>query len=252
MRKCKVELSNIRSRLALLREEIAKAKNDVTDLRGRFITTLKSFKQVSQELKKLSRNCCPDAAIDELKQKIEELEWKLITTPSISIEEERQIVNAISRLEQKLKTLISQQLKYSNIAENYEKSQKELNALRELIDRKREHLNALLKELMKLKEDRDKIKNEIATLRDFIGNLKNKLNEIKTQLTSINNTIKEKKTQYQEILRELRRLKEENERKEQQKILKERKEHVINKMNRGERVTIYDLYLVYGMEDNAS
>lgn len=249
LRKKRFELADAKMKLASLREEIAKVKNDIKSLKEKFTNALNNFKQASSELRALARASSYNT-IDELRQKIEELEWNLITTPNISIEREKQIVGEISRLEQKMKALISQQLKYTNVVENYEKSRREVNELRELISKKKEYLNELIKQLIALKESRDKVKNEIVTLIDNIKKLKNKRDEIKTQLTSISNIIKEKKLHYQEILRELRRLKEESKRREQYKVLKEKKERVMKKMSQGERLTIYDLYIAYSSENS--
>jgi uncharacterized coiled-coil DUF342 family protein len=234
----------------LVREEITKAKNNMKALKEKFTNALNNFRQASSELRAITRSSSYNMAIDELRQRIEGLEWSLITTPNISIEKEKQIVNEISKLEQKLKTLISQQLRYSKVVEDYEKSRRELNELREHINKEKEHLNELLKQLTSLKESRGKIKSEIVALIDNIKQLKNERNELKTQLTSINNTIREKRFQYQEIVKELRRLREESKRKEQYKVLKEKKEHVMERINKGERVTIYDLYIAYGSEAN--
>ncbi|MDK6027856.1 hypothetical protein QPL79_00545 [Ignisphaera sp. 4213-co] len=248
LKKKREDLSNIRNEIAKLREKIFSLKNDIQTLRSRLGEMFKELKQISTEFRELSRGRESLIAIDELRAKIEQLEWTLITTPNIEPEREKEIVSEISRLEQKLKTLLSLHMRYGDISSRYEKTKNAISELRSEIEKKRSVLRDAINQLNNLKAQRDKLKNEISNIIDDIKTLKNQRDEIKNRLATINNEIQEKRRRYYELLRELKRIRDEYEKSVQQRMLQEKKAKVLDKISRGERVTLYDLYVLYGQE----
>jgi uncharacterized coiled-coil DUF342 family protein len=94
-----------------------------------------------------------------------------------------------------------------------------------------------------MKEERNKIRQAITELIKDIIEIKKKRDDIKERLKSIINSINEKRQRYIEILSEIKRIQIESKKSVEEKIIKEKKRNALEKLNKGERVSLYDLYI---------
>ncbi|MEM4628160.1 MAG: hypothetical protein QXX37_07765, partial [Ignisphaera sp.] len=63
---------------------------------------------------------------------------------------------------------------------------------------------------------------------------------------SIANLINEKRQRYVEILSEIKRIQIEIRESAKERVLKERRKSALEKLNKGERLSLYDLYIALG------
>ncbi|MEM0490129.1 MAG: hypothetical protein QXH73_02810, partial [Ignisphaera sp.] len=188
-------------------------------------------------------------SIDEIREEIEKLEWILITTPNLDLEEEKKIVDKISQLEKKLRNIAMYQRNMADVYSRYEELSDILDNIRKELKTKSEEASRIRERIAQLKELRDKLKQDIAVLVNDIAELKKKREELRNKITDIKKAINSKSEEYRNLIKELNRLKELREQSRRDIIISRKREEIKNKIERGERVTLYELYIAFSEGD---
>ncbi|MEM4628161.1 MAG: hypothetical protein QXX37_07770, partial [Ignisphaera sp.] len=156
---------------AELKERSAKLRNA---LRGH----LYELKEVSIELKK-SQPIRIHMSLDEIKQRIEQLEWTIMTTPYLDQRDEEKMVNEIANLERIFKTVTTNQKRYSELIQRYDEIRGAVDSVKEELSRVSRELNECRNSIALAKEERNRIKQTIADLIKEIVEIKNRRDSIK-------------------------------------------------------------------------
>ncbi len=244
----------IRNELRSLREQLNTLRNELENLR----TKRNELRDLLQKLRVRSRELYQALRTgyripgnpDELRRRVEELEWRLITTPNLSLEEEKQIVQEIAFLEHRLAQYIRSQRALSEYSREYENVVAEANSVRNEIIKLSKHMNELRKQIGELKRRREELRKQLEVIINDLQELKKKRRELKNSLQDINSKMAKLRQQYREILAQLRKLSEESEVEKSRKILEVKRKRALEKMRRGERLTLEELYLLLGASGN--
>ncbi|MEM1646382.1 MAG: hypothetical protein QXL96_11105 [Ignisphaera sp.] len=248
LRKFREELKKVREELNNHYNSLNTLKNDLTQLRGKLREHISQAKKLSSDLKRIS-SLATRESIDSMREEIEKLEWTLITTPNLTSEEEKRIVEKIAQLEKKMKEIAIYQRDVLDLHTKYEELSLEIDNLKKEIKERGEALNQVREKITQLKNVREKLRKDIIETINSIAELKKKRDELKSKLKEVINAINEKSKEYKEILKELNSVRERKEHSKTSLILKRKKEEVKSKFERGERITLYELYLMYGEEE---
>lgn len=240
MKKVREDLNNLYNTLNTLRTELSQ-------VRERFRLHVSEAKRLSAELRKVS-SIATRESIDSIKEEIERLEWILITTPNLDLEEEKKIVEKISQLEKKLKEISTYQRTSFDLHVKYEELSNEIDKLKNELKEKTNSINLVKEKIAQLKEARDKLKKDVENVVNSIKELKKRRDELKNSLKEVITAISTKSKEYKEVLKELNKIKEEREKAGSKAYISRRREEIKGKLERGERVTLYDLYLLYSEE----
>jgi uncharacterized coiled-coil DUF342 family protein len=225
-------------------------KNELTQSREKLRIHISEAKKLSLELKKIA-SATTSRSIDDIKEEIERLEWMLITTPNLDLEEEKKIIEKISQLERKLKEISTYQRNSFELYTKYEELNAEIDKLKKEMKEKSNLANQIRDRITQLKNVRNKLKKDIEDVINSIKALKQRRDELKSKLNEVFQAINAKSKEYRDILKELNRLKAEREQIKAKTLLNRKKDEVKSRLERGERVTLYDLYVLYGEESKS-
>ncbi len=240
----------IRNKLKSLREQLNTLRNELENLR----TKRNELRELLQKLRTRSRELYQALRAgyripgnpDELRRRIEELEWRLITTPNLSLEEEKRIVQEIAFLEHRLAQYIRSQRTLSEYSREYENIVAEANSVRDEIVKLSKRMNELREQIGELKRRREELRKQLEAIINDLQELKKKREELRNALQDISSKIAELRRRYHEILTQLRKLSEESEAEKARQILEAKRKRAFEKMQRGERLTLEELYLLLG------
>lgn len=245
------ELKNVREELNSLYNALNEVKKTLGELREKLSANIHQAKQLSAKLKKISTMSSKES-IDNIREEIERLEWILITTPNLTIDEEKGIIDRISQLEKKLREISLHQKDSIELYSQYRELVDNINNLKKELKDKVNMLNNIREKIKQLKEVRDHLKNEIANIANTIIELKRRRENLKNRLTEIISAIESKNKEYKETIKELNRLRERKERDKLNAIVSRRKEEIRSRIERGERVSFYELYLAFSSDEKES
>uniref|UniRef100_A0A7C2VLN7 Uncharacterized protein n=1 Tax=Ignisphaera aggregans TaxID=334771 RepID=A0A7C2VLN7_9CREN len=244
MRKSRDELNNLYSSLQTLKKEIASIREklrNLTEQRRKLLSEIKKRTAIRNE-----------ESIDSIKEEIERLEWKLITTPNLDLDEEKKIVERIAALEKKLKELTLIQKDSYESYHKYEELSSEIDRLRNELKSKIDTANRIRESIAQLKELRNNMKKDIETIVKTLSELKKQREELKSRLQAVVSSITSKSEEYRNIMKELNRLKELQESRKLNAFVNRKKEDVKKKLERGERVSFNELYLMFMNEEGSA
>ncbi|MEM3980749.1 MAG: hypothetical protein QXF79_05795, partial [Ignisphaera sp.] len=140
LRKFREELKKVREELNNHYNSLNTLKNDLTQLRGKLREHISQAKKLSSDLKRIS-SLATRESIDSMREEIEKLEWTLITTPNLTSEEEKRIVEKIAQLEKKMKEIAIYQRDVLDLHTKYEELSLEIDNLKKEIKERGEALN---------------------------------------------------------------------------------------------------------------
>lgn len=125
-----------------------------------------------------------------------------------------------------------------------------IGSVREELSKISSDIDAILKEIASLQKKRVELKNQLETLVNNLQDLKKHRDELKQTLREINTRIAELKQQYNRIMTQLRRMSESMELQKLTHIIKTKQKRALEKMERGERLTMEDLYFIFGVSQH--
>ncbi|MCY0859494.1 MAG: hypothetical protein OWQ54_03600 [Sulfolobaceae archaeon] len=246
-------LRAIRTQVQTLREEYEKKKSELKQLKEKkqqLLNAINEIKKDFDELKSLlgsvgNNKKVPNPAL--IKKQIDELEWK-IETNSLTLDEEKKIIQKIAALEAQLAKL----LKIANLKQKSNENKAELLARRvelksvnETIVKLAMELNEKRKLFLTLKQERDKLFNEI-------GELKKQIDELSNKIASLNSQISEKKNILNEKVRALKQLQEGKQKNAENTILAKKKKEVEEKLKTNKRLSFEEFLILYGNQENGN
>jgi len=223
-----IELKNERDRINL---EIKELKMQEGKMKNELAEKIEKIKLVREELRKWIDKT-PANSPEKLGREIENLEWKIQTTP-LDLQEEKKLVERIKKLENQLEVHVKiEQLKQKNLGLMAEiKALKtRMKLCRDKILEKVEQSRFYHQKFLEKSNEAREIKKEVDLSHQSFVNVKTELNGIRMEIAK--------------ILNEIKRLKEEitmddeiNRRKNEELLLKNLEAQALKKLERGEKLT---------------
>lgn len=240
----KGRLKKVKEELTSLYNQLNNTKKEIADLREKLRLNINQIKEISTLLKKCGTQLGMES-IDNIKEEIERLEWILITTPNLDIEEEKKIIERISQLEKRLKEISLSQRGSLELHIKYKELSSDIDNIKNILRERTNFIGHLRERIEKLRNERDRIKREVSDVINSIIELKKRRDELLNRIAEVSNAINSKYVEYRNVIKELKRLKELKERNMLSEQLKHRRKEIMDKIERGERITIDELYIAF-------
>lgn len=223
-----LELRRTRDTINLEVKELKQQRNKIKEER---IQKIDEFKNLRKELEELTRKK-PSKSFKTLQKEIESIEWKIQTT-SLSMQEERQLVERVKQLgillnvHRKIEQLNQKKLELNAELKALEARAKLCNEkISEKVVKSQEFHEKMLKKI----EEAKKLKMEADNFQQFFLQVREKAKPIKAEMVHIFDKIRQLK---EEILAE-----EDKERKEKEEsLLEDIERQAKEKLRRGEKLT---------------
>jgi len=184
-------------------------------------------------------------SISSIKKKIDQLEWKIMTTP-MDLETENEIIKEIARLERILSSAqAARQVKQELIEFKAEiaRLRVEISDVARELEEVRGKIRDIATRKQSLREEINKISNEINKLSEEIKGLQEKIDKINKEIDIRKSELKDLYSKLSEIRSMRRKAREEA-------ALKEIKKRAEDKLRMGERLTLEELRALYGVLEN--
>ncbi len=252
VKKLRVERARLIERAKTLREYLASLRSkknelveEIRDLRQKrkeLFTRIDSILDELEETKRVASQVGPYArrSISSIMKRIEELEWKQQTS-ILSLEEERRIIEEISRLE----AILEKMLQARQLLNTLTEKRAELVSLRLQVKSIGREIKARGDRIGKLNEEIKRIRSELDELSNRIDSLKKQIEELSSEIDTLQNIISEKMSLLQSLNEELRNLRISRTKSKLEAIYRDRREKIRKKLERGEPLTIDELQLLY-------
>lgn len=239
IRELREELKRIRSAKNTLRERLNEIKRKKEETRNNIKKTLDRLLELRSslpELRELSK-----VSISAIRDKIDKLEWKIMTG-QVDVEYERFVIREIASLENLLERITMAR-----------KTSTELNELRaQLISYKMElsdlykASDEIYRALNEARINEENIKNKINQYSQIIGSIDEKIRKLVEELENIKKTISGLREKLREINRELKRIREERIRSREREVLSTLRRRAEDKLRRGEKLSFEEVFALYG------
>ncbi len=253
----RIELDEVRNRLNEVRDKITATKNRIKEINSRIEDIRRELNILYEEksrlrekmsqlyreirIKERSSRVSTSMDVDSIRRRIEELEWRIITTPNLDVETERKIINEISMLERTLQSLLKAQ-----------RTSLEVLDLRTELDNLRSDYSKLLDNIKRMKDElnnyrniKHSLKEELSILVDELNRLKAHRDKVKEQLSKVLMQINELRVKMRDLLKALKNYQLEEEKRKQMEYLSLKRKVVEEKIKKGERLTLEDLIVLY-------
>ncbi|MCE4614123.1 MAG: hypothetical protein F7B60_01150 [Desulfurococcales archaeon] len=232
------ELKKLREEKNKLFEELNKQKekrNELSKMLHDKIDELKKFKEQFKD------DSIMRVSISSIQRRIQQLEWKQ-QTQVLSSQEENEIVRRIMELEEllekareakKLKTqFISIKAELAKIRVELKDTTAKLREIRENIGKVKERISGLSSDVNDLNKQIDIMTEDIEEKSKNIEGLSKERTQLKSQLKILNE--------------QLRAVRMGEDAKKVEEFVEERRKQVMDKMKKGERLTLEEMKILYG------
>lgn len=232
------EILKLKGERDKLNEKVKDLKQQRDDARGRSQEIVTEMRELSQKIIELNRGK-PSRAYQTLQKDFENIEWKIQTT-SLSLQEEKKLVEQVKQLETELKIykkLDQLKQKTAELEAELKTLETKANVYHEkLTDIAQKSQEVHAKMLTKIVES-NKIKNDADSSHAFYLQTKTKAKPIREEIMELSNQMKR-------IEKEIRE-KNEREKKRTEQALREKLEtHAKEKLKRGEKLTWAEFQLL--------
>jgi len=231
VKKLRTEISELKSE----RDELNTEVRELKQLRGKTKTeihgTIEEIKKLNQQIKALA-NKKPSRSLQTLQKKLDEIEWEIQTTP-LSLQEEKELVNQVRKLEIQLNIHKKLEMRHQKMLE----LQTELKTIeaknksyhKKIIETAQKCQEIHNKMLEKINEVRE-LKTEADNMHQSFLITRQKTKPIQEGIMTILSQIK--------LLRQEIRKEEEKERKKSEDALKRKiRKEAKEKLKQGEKIT---------------
>ena len=239
------EILELKSERDKLNEKVKDLKQQRDDARGRSQEIVTEMRELSQKIIELNRGK-PSRAYQTLQEEFENIEWKIQTT-SLTLQEEKKLVEQVKQLETEIKVykkLDQLEQKIVELKAELKTLETKANVCHEKLTgtaQKSQEVHA--KMLTKIAES-NKIKNDADSSHAFYLQTKTKAKPIREEIMELSNQMKR-------IEKEIRE-KNEREKKKAEQTLREKLEtHAKEKLKRGEKLTWAEFQLLAERETEA-
>jgi uncharacterized coiled-coil DUF342 family protein len=232
-----LELKNERNKL---NEEVKELKRQRDEAKTEFYAKIEEMKKLNQQIKALIKKK-PSRSFQTLQGEFERIEWQIQTT-SLSLKEEKELVEQVKHLE----TQINIYKKIMQLNQERTQQKAELNALKtkgklfhEKLTETAQKSQQIHEKMMEKIDNSKKIKEEADSLHRLFLQTREKVRPIQKEILEISNQIEE--------LKEGTQKEEEKEKKKSEKALREKLEkQAREKLKRGEKLTWEEFQLLAG------
>lgn len=238
------KLKAVRAQLETLFQEYNARINELKELKQKkdaLFDVIKEMRREFEELKNLMKKT-QGLNPDLLEKRIKSLEWR-IQTSSLTLDEEKRLIQKIAELEKKFteaKKILKIKEKGNEEKAEFLAKRIELATIRQKISATVGEISEKKKLIASLKEEREKIKKE--------------LDELKQRIEQKNKEIEDLNSQIEQKNRELEKQVETQKKMERgvyggtndAEVLERKRKVAEEKLKKGERLTFEDFYALYG------
>ncbi|RLE49607.1 MAG: hypothetical protein DRJ31_04340 [Candidatus Methanomethylicota archaeon] len=175
-------------------QKITELKNSRKELNVKRLKLLDEARKLEREAKSLIKGV--NASEEELIQKLNELEWKYQTS-SLSLEEDKRMVQIITALEHKLK-----------LYEKYRQLLKEADKKRALSEQVKAEVGNIHNQILSLSKESNEHHKRLLEAKERARRLREEVNRLSEQIAQVKNQIQELKPRLREVRLKIRTLKE--------------------------------------------
>ena len=233
--------SEVKATIQALKEVREKRKEKIGEMSGlkeELREVKDKLRKAIEEKRKINWREYPNG--EEIKHRIDCLEWKIQITP-LSLEEEKKVVAEIARLEREALEAEEQRKAYERACQHIgeletkrESILSRINALKEEIAELDAKINVMEEKFRAAKEEADQAHRNYLELFEKIIKIENELEKL----------VEEERIYRRMYFRVFERKKEEEE-KEKRRILEEKAVAIREKLKRGEKVNIHELRIIF-------
>ncbi|MEM0365556.1 MAG: hypothetical protein QXO93_02410 [Acidilobaceae archaeon] len=238
-RKLASEYRGYRDQLRAIREEFLKLKEERDRIREEALNKredLRIARQLAEKEGDMAR-----VSLRRLQRRLEELEWRQMTTV-MRPEEEKRIIDEIARIESMIMKVREARKHVISVLELQADYKSTLIRLKDLNSK----LAKLVEEIARLKNKLNEIGGKIWSLNKQIDELTSKINEKSSRVDGLSREIDELYGTYKDSLTKLKEFKEARRLGLQLEILERKRREIKEKAERGEPLTLEELRILYG------
>jgi len=233
------ELKEERSKLM---EELNKLRTERDQLREQLNTKreqLKVARAIAEKEGGLAK-----ISLRKLQRRLEELEWKQMTTVMPPYEEQR-IIDEISRLEELIDRVRRAKQQYLSVME----LEAEVRALRLRLSDVISRMNEIREKIGVIKNEMQELALKIDEYNKKINALNSKINEHSSIIDDLTKQLDEVYSEYREAMIKLKEIKIAKRHRITVEMLEQKRKEVIEKYKRGEPLSLEELKILYGEFD---
>lgn len=232
------EIKRLRAEVAGLKEKRDAMNEKVRELKSLREKAKEKRKETHAQILKLKEKIRslterePPQSMRNIQREIENLEWKIQTTP-LTVKEEKLLIDQVRHLEAQLS--VKKQIKESK--EKLMELRTEGKALETKAQTHHEKLSELAEKSQKFHEEMLGTLNRARSLKAEADSAHQKYVEIRQQAQNLHEKCVELLDQIKTFKKELRRAEEKKQAERQRELLKELEERALKKLKRGEKLT---------------
>jgi uncharacterized coiled-coil DUF342 family protein len=228
-------LRELKSKLAEIKAERDKVRKEALDKRE----DVRIARQLAEKEGEVAR-----VSLRRLQKRLEELEWRQMTTV-MRPEEERRLVEEIARIESmimKVKEARKHVISVLELEADYKATLLRLKDLNNKMAEVVEEIKSVRLQLQGIAARLDELSSKVGALTQSISDKSSRVDEINRELDSLYN-------EYRGVLGRLRDLRESRRLGIQLELLERKRREVREKAERGEPLTLEELRILYGELD---
>lgn len=231
IKKLRAEANSTKEKRDALNQEVKRLKTLREQAKAGQKEKCKQISKLKEKIKLLWKKK-PSRNLHAIQKEIENLEWKIQTTP-LEVKQEEELISKIKHLE--IQRNILKQLQ--ELKDRLIKLQTEEKALSTKAKFHHEKLSKIAEQSQKLHEQRLETLNQIQKFKIDADNAHQKYVEIKQRANQMHQKYKEMLQKINDLKRKQRREEEAKQAKRQKQLLEETRKKALEKMKRGEKLT---------------
>ena len=237
-RQLRETLRSLRERRRKLVEEVRGLRQERRQLLEKIrsvVSELDQQRRIAAELRPLARR-----SINAIRRRIEELEWRQ-QTQVLTPEQEKEIIDEITRLE----ALLEKTMEARQVLQSLAEKRAELMGLRLQLRSYGEEIRKRSAEISRIDERIDAVRKELDELSPRIDELSKKIEELSGEIDRLREEINARVEELRRLSEQLRGIRSGRERQRLVQIYAEKRRAVEEKLRRGEPLTLEELRLLY-------